>query len=1085
MADLILKSPLAGWAGPLDEMEDEVFASRMLGDGIAIDPTEDVLHAPCDGEIGAIPETAHAVTIRASNGAEILLHVGVDTVALKGEGFEALVRTGDRVSVGDALIRFDLDRIARGARSLVTPVIVTEPGKFRIADRRAPGPVHAGDVLMTVRASQGALPAGDTATAGDETRATLTIALPHGLHARPAAILAQGLKNLRAEVSLSLRGKAANARSAVALLTLGARRGDVLDLRASGADAALVVGALEQALARASAHSGAGPAASHRDSNAGGNPPSRPAIAAEGLALGPAVRIVRGEPVVPEQGQGAPAEMELFDDARKRLATRLLRLAPAEGAAAGIVGAHLEFLEDPELLATAYRHIAQGKSAGFAWRAAINEAVLVLGSLDDRHLAARVDDLRDLELQLLETVAGAAEPSPVTLPAGAIIVARDLLPSQFLALDAARIGGICTVSRAATSHKSSPARTASRCSPGSTRNCSSCPTARASGRRRAGRGYCAGCAEVAAAESRIAARSRSRARLWTARARLPHGRRRAHRGLRECRLDRRGRGGGRLGAEGGLRTGSFFDKPGPPEASEQLAQYQAVVNAFSGRPVVVRTLDAGSDKPIPFLAMSAQDNPALGLRGIRASLWRPELLRAQITAILSVRPANRCRILLPMVNEPSEIEAVRAMIREIAAGLHANADIPVGIMIETPAAALAAARLAAHADFFSIGTNDLTQYVFAIDRTHPLLADGLDAMHPVVLHLIERVASAARGAGRGVAVCGGLASESSAARSSSGWVSANSRQFPAQSRRSRTPCGGARSPNAANSRRAHSRSRARRRSARCSPKATRGNNHEKLVRGPAAVRARADAADRGAADRGAVAAARPAGPARPAGRRCRRPVDLFEPRHPVCDRNRGRHRAGESRRRGTCGRRLLLCRNAGRGNAGGCRGRLDGKALGPGRPSVGIYRRRSLQPVQRAHATELPRLLRRPALRADRCRRCRARARLRLRLGLAGARARRGYVEPRRAWFRRDRPLRLWRAEPHPDHHWLAPCPEQPRLVHRGRVRRRDGRPQPLLRRHPAQGPSVGSSRYGVFGLPHLRRCTTRHPPAGAAPWAD
>ena len=770
MADLILKSPLAGWAGSLDEMDDEVFASRMLGDGIAIDPTEGVLRAPCDGEIGAMPETAHAVTIRASNGAEILLHVGIDTVALKGEGFEALVGTGDRVSVGDALIRFDLDRVARTARSLVTPVIVTEPGKFRIVDRRTPGLVRAGDVLMTVRATQNALPASDTTTAGDETRATLTIALPHGLHARPAAILAQGLKNLRAEVSLSLRGKAVNARSAVALLTLGARRGDVLDLRASGADAALVVGALEQALARAAGHSGAGPAASHRDPDAAGRSPSRPTIAAEGLALGPAVRIVRGEPVVPEQGEGATAEMERFDDARKRLAARLLRLAPAEGAAAGIVGAHLEFLEDPELLAAAYRHIAHGKSAGFAWRAAINEAVNVLRSLDDRHLAARVDDLRDLELQLLETVAGSAEPASVKLPAGAILVARDLLPSQFLALDAARIAGICTVSRAATSHVAILAGAngipmlagvdAQLLSvPDGTQLLVDAEQGRLT--------VAPSAPEVAVAESRIAARSRSRARLRTAAA-----------------LDCRTADGERIevfanvgstaeaaaavasGAEGCglLRTEVLFlDRLEPPEASEQLAQYQAVVNAFSGRPVVVRTLDAGSDKPIPFLAMPAQDNPALGLRGIRVSLWRPELLRAQITAILSVRPANRCRILLPMVNEPSEIEAVRAMIREIAAGLRANADIPVGIMIETPAAAIAAARLAAHADFFSIGTNDLTQYVFAIDRTHPLLADGLDAMHPVVLHLIERVASAARKAGRGVAVCGGIASESSAA----------------------------------------------------------------------------------------------------------------------------------------------------------------------------------------------------------------------------------------------------------------------------------------------------------------------------------
>jgi phosphocarrier protein FPr/phosphocarrier protein len=197
-------------------------------------------------------------------------------------------------------------------------VIVTEPGQFRIADRRAPGLLRAGDVLMTVRATESPLSTGTTASAGTETRAKLTIALPHGLHARPAAILAQGLQNLRAEVSLTLRGKAVNARSAVALLTLGARRGDVLDMRAIGADAALVAGALEQALARAARIR----APAQQQAIVIRMPPgapSRPAIAVEGLALGPAVRILRGEPTVPEEGAGAAAEMERFDDARKRL----------------------------------------------------------------------------------------------------------------------------------------------------------------------------------------------------------------------------------------------------------------------------------------------------------------------------------------------------------------------------------------------------------------------------------------------------------------------------------------------------------------------------------------------------------------------------------------------------------------------------------------------------------------------------------------------------------------------------------------------------------------------------------------------
>jgi phosphocarrier protein FPr/phosphocarrier protein len=184
---------------------------------------------------------------------------------------------------------------------------------------------------------------------------------------------------------------------------------------------------------------------------------------------------------------------------------------------------------------------------------------------------------------------------------------------------------------------------------------------------------------------------------------------------------------------------------------------------MAGRPVVVRTLDAGSDKPIPFLAMPRQDNPALGLRGIRASLWRPDILRTQLAAILSVRPSGCCRILLPMVNESGEIEAVRALVREIAPGAGGNPDIEIGIMIETPAAAVNAARLAAHADFFSIGTNDLSQYVLAIDRTHPLLSQGLDALHPAVLNLIGNVCAAARAAGRPVSVCGSVASEPAAA----------------------------------------------------------------------------------------------------------------------------------------------------------------------------------------------------------------------------------------------------------------------------------------------------------------------------------
>jgi phosphocarrier protein FPr/phosphocarrier protein len=393
-----------------------------------------------------------------------------------------------------------------------------------------------------------------------------------------------------------------------------------------------------------------------------------------------------------------------------------------------------------------------------------------MDAVNDSYLAARVDDLRDLELQVVEAIAGTAASAPVALPPGAIIVARDLLPSQFLALAESRIGGVCTVSRAATSHVAILAGARGipmlagvdeallRVADGVTLMLDAergCVTVAPGG------------AELARAEERIAERARHRARLMAATA-----------------LDSRTADGERVevfanvgsvaeaeaaaatGAEGCglLRTEFLFlDRGEPPDLAEQLGHYQAIVTHFAGRPVVIRTLDAGSDKPIPFLPMPEQENPALGLRGIRASLWRPELLRTQVAAILSVRPTDRCRILLPMVNELAEIEAVRTIVREVAASVHGNADIPVGIMIETPVAALNAARLAAHADFLSIGTNDLAQYTLAIDRTHPLLAGNLDALHPGVLSLIGSVCAAAREARRPVAVCGGLASDPAAA----------------------------------------------------------------------------------------------------------------------------------------------------------------------------------------------------------------------------------------------------------------------------------------------------------------------------------
>jgi phosphocarrier protein FPr/phosphocarrier protein len=220
------------------------------------------------------------------------------------------------------------------------------------------------------------------------------------------------------------------------------------------------------------------------------------------------------------------------------------------------------------------------------------------------------------------------------------------------------------------------------------------------------------------------------------------------------------------GAEGCglLRTEFLFlNRQQPPDEAEQTEIYRAIAQGLNGRPLVVRTLDIGGDKPAPYLPFPAEENPALGLRGVRVSLWRPELLAAQLRAILRGIPAAQCRIMVPMIASLSELRAVRRVLDDARTALGIADPVPLGIMVETPAAAMTADILAAEADFFSIGTNDLTQYALAMDRGHAGLAGQFDALHPAVLRLIAATAEGAARHGRHVAVCGGLASDPVAA----------------------------------------------------------------------------------------------------------------------------------------------------------------------------------------------------------------------------------------------------------------------------------------------------------------------------------
>ena len=762
-------APLAGWCAPLAEIPDAAFAGGMLGEGVAIDPTSNELRAPADGEVISIAQARHAVALRTAAGAEILLHVGIDTVALAGEGFDVKVRKGDRVRAGDLLMTFDLELLSRQAPSLMTPVIVTNGELFRMSGAATNRVVKFGDELFEL-AETNAEPRGSTAlSAAPVVSEAVVVTHAHGIHARPAALIARLAKTLPYELEMRARGRAASARSAVALMSLGVRGGDELVINgfepaARGGIAQLAK--LIRDLADEAPHKPAAPVIAAPPPEVG---VLRGVIASQGLAVGAAFYLHAAEIPVIEAGAGPARENAEFDRARAAVRTRLTKLAgSAAPTVRDIMAAHLEMLDDPQLLGAARDDIAAGRSAGFAWRRSLRASAQSLQATGDTRLAERVDDLRDLERQVLVELTGTAA-TATHVPAGGILLARDLTPSQLIDLGTHELGGIALATGGPTSHVAILAGTLG------------VPMLVATGARLLD--VAAAAAVILDAEAGFIRTSSTPAQLDAARASLTQRQARRGQELAAAQSDCRLASGERIevfanlagtaadtqlavaqGAEGCglLRTEFLFlGRETAPDEREQLASYQQVADGLGGRPLIIRTLDIGGDKPIPYLPLPPEDNPALGLRGIRTSLWRPDLLDVQLRALLGVKPAERLRILLPMITDVSEIRAVRVRLDALCAEFGMSRP-PLGAMIETPAAAMLADAIAAEVDFLSIGTNDLAQYTLAMDRGHAELAARIDGLHPAVLRLIAATTRGASLHDCPVAVCGGLASDAQA-----------------------------------------------------------------------------------------------------------------------------------------------------------------------------------------------------------------------------------------------------------------------------------------------------------------------------------
>ena len=599
---------------------------------------------------------------------------------------------------------------------------------------------------------------------------------PHGLHARPATALAELAKSFESKIRLRLDDRVADAKSLISLLKLGVENGSTLRVMADGPDADKALAALREAI-----ESGLEDEAEAAAEAASTAAPGQPAIeyegsviagvaASPGIAIGPICQFQRGKIVVETMAKDPAAEASKLRHALESAKRELNDLfdevwKKAGPGKAAIFRAHVEFLEDPEMVDEARALIDKGHSAGWGWQQTFEARADMLAAMKDAVLSSRAVDLRDVGRRVLRLLATSVEDEPGLPDQPVILVADDLTPSDTARLDPAYALGLCTAAGGPTSHTAIIARSLdipAVCGAGGS------VLDLAEGRNAVLDGNSGLLVIKPTAADLEAARGVQR----DLKAQREEERRACYQpaimidGARievvanisdpaeaEAAVNAGGEGVGLLRTEF-----LFLQRDSAPDEDEQAAAYTTMTKALNGLPIIIRTLDIGGDKEVPYMSMPAEDNPFLGERGIRLCLNRPELFRTQLRAIFRAAATGPVRIMYPMISTLDELTKAKAITEEVRLEMGAD-PVEIGIMIEVPSAVMMAEDFAREVDFFSIGTNDLTQYTLAMDRLHPVLAKQADGLHPAVLRMIDQTVRGAKAAGKWVGACGGIAGD--------------------------------------------------------------------------------------------------------------------------------------------------------------------------------------------------------------------------------------------------------------------------------------------------------------------------------------
>lgn len=815
----LIYAPLTGTIVSLEQIEDPMIAARALGDGVAINPTNNVVVSPCNGVIKLVHSHKHVVIIETTEGVDILIHVGVNTKSVAEEQFEAFVKVKDTVKVGDKLLAFNKEELIAQGKSPVTVVIAnyldTSINAIKFSDKSQ---VEAGTSLIYAVGEKNLINSSSFSNyfnginsntnnnnlspmnTQNERLVTqeVTIYNETGLHARPAAFLCNLVKKLPASITLTKGEDSANAKSLIEILGLGINFNDQVVITVEGENATQILSQIVEAF-----NNGLGEEitsipqflsdnkiSSENASIDSYNEDCTPtredlvrkinnkeaSIAVKGICIYPSLvsgkaYIVKSEKInfaetsklsVSEEDKRLQNALQVVHDKIEEYineAKEQNKLSQVE-----IFSAHLEVLSDSFLLKHANEQVQQGKTAEFAFSSAVKKTCDVLNQTQNTLLKERTADIKDIGKGVLTVLSG----KPITslqIPEDSIVIAEDLTPSNITSFNN-NVKGVVLAKGSSTSHISIMMKN------------DGVPSIVSMG------------SEILniPAGSRLILDSKNSCLIinpseeqvkQTKEAMVKQSNIKSF-NLTNCKEDAITTDGVKikvLGNVGGIdQAVKTFDRGGEgiglvrseflfmnttsaPSEDEQHRTYQAICDAMHGYEVVVRTLDVGGDKPISYIKLPSEDNPIMGLRGVRNYYLNKDIFYSQIKALLRVNPTGVCKIMLPMVSGIDEVIKVKTEIAEAQKALGIKNKVQVGIMVEVPSVALLAKQFAKHVDFFSIGTNDLAQYMLAMDRGHDILTKHLNNLNPALLKAIVYTCEGAKEVGIPVGICGAMASE--------------------------------------------------------------------------------------------------------------------------------------------------------------------------------------------------------------------------------------------------------------------------------------------------------------------------------------